>query len=88
MRLRVGNVLKGWKRYVQQVKWVTGRNKVVNTLEGQHANSQYNITKTSLLNELRAVCLPLNRTLNVSDFLLVQHLMVQTVCFASKCLNL
>ncbi|KAJ0729239.1 putative isovaleryl-CoA dehydrogenase [Helianthus annuus] len=28
-----------------------------------------------------AVCLPLNEALNGSDLLLVQHLMVQTVCF-------
>ncbi|MFS8021263.1 hypothetical protein Hanom_Chr16g01425391 [Helianthus anomalus] len=35
---------------------------------------------------LGAVCLPLNEALNGSD-LLVQHLMVQTVCFTSRCLN-
>ncbi|KAJ0479348.1 hypothetical protein HanIR_Chr13g0618971 [Helianthus annuus] len=38
-------------------------------------------------NDLRVVCLPLNEALNGSDLLLVQHLMVQTVCFVSRCLN-
>ncbi|KAJ0742893.1 hypothetical protein HanPI659440_Chr10g0369361 [Helianthus annuus] len=39
------------------------------------------------IKKLGVVCLPLNEALNGSDLLLVQHLMVQTVCFTSKCLN-